>query len=814
MKRNVCAAALAVAVLAPVGIARGDGSLPSVATGHRPGPDVLYAPAPDVPQLQNAAPWSAAPILVSGAQAYRAGEWLYQDFLYDDHGAAGAPDSNTPYDVGGFLFAPTAGSFTYPTDAVYANNAADLVELRVKPLADATAFRVTLSTLKDAGRTAFTIALGDGPSRSWPHGAGVSSPAQLFLTMHGDKAELQDAASGAAKGPTPAVTVDMTRRQVDVRVPHAAWDPGRAKVRMTIGVGLWDAGSGAYLAPGPGSASATSPGGASPLRAAIVNVGPRFSEPLPDVSQLGAGLTIGDAAVGGTYQAAWWRERSQADALRLGDVSAFHAEVDFGKLAAAVTDDSGIPKTGPIDRILGSAYQFGQGLDPDEVCFDIAGGIDVGAKCVGRFLGQLQPYSLYVPKKPEPSGGWGLTLLLHSLSANYNQYTASNNQSQLGERGPGSLVVTPSGRAPDGFYAGIPEADTFEVWADVARHYKLDPDWSVVSGYSMGGFGTYRLLARWPDLFARGMSTVGAPGSVIDQLASLRNTPLMLWNVTEDELVNIQTSEEAVQADTQAGLRFFEDLFLVADHLTLATNDQYAPAAEFLGTHRVDRSPAHVTYVVDPSEDNAQATAIADHAYWVSGVKVRKTGQVGTIDARSAAFGVGDPPVVARAPRAGALQGGAHGPMPYVERGQDWGNAPAAPKSDRVVVKATNIETATIDARRALLTCAPSLDVTSDGPLSLQVSCPAAKRAKKCTKRVSLRLPRVRGQRIVSVTVMRGKKRLKRVHGRNLRRVVVSRASRKAYAVRLYLRTSGTGKRARRIVVSRRIAGCARRVRS
>jgi len=31
--------------------------------------------------------WKARPILISGASAYRKGEFLYQDYLYDDHGA-------------------------------------------------------------------------------------------------------------------------------------------------------------------------------------------------------------------------------------------------------------------------------------------------------------------------------------------------------------------------------------------------------------------------------------------------------------------------------------------------------------------------------------------------------------------------------------------------------------------------------------------------------------------------------------------------------------------------------------------------------
>src|SRR3954454_3427412 len=225
----LCAIALAIATPA-----RAAASLPSVPSGARPGPELLYAPAADAPQLQNTGVWHAPPILVSGAEAYRDGEFVYQDFLFDDHGATGsADDPNDPFNQVENMFAPKHGTLSYPTDtATFANNAADLVELRVKPLPTATAFRVTLNTLKAPDRTAFTIALGDAPAPvPWPHGAGVSSPAQLFLTVPGNHADLLNAATGQPLTPAPTASVDLSRRQIDVRIPHAAWDPGTSTVR-------------------------------------------------------------------------------------------------------------------------------------------------------------------------------------------------------------------------------------------------------------------------------------------------------------------------------------------------------------------------------------------------------------------------------------------------------------------------------------------------------------------------------------------------------------------------------------------------------
>lgn len=695
-------------------------SLPSVASGARPGPGALYAPAPRAPQLENTGPWRADPVLVSGAQAYREGEWLYQDFLYDDHGATGVPDRAAPYGPGDHLYSPTAGTFTYPTDDVYAHNAADLVELRVKPLGRQTAFRVTLNTLKDAQGTAFTIALGDGGDRAWPHGAGVSSPADVFLTWHGDTAELVDAGSGRVLSPAPVVDVDLERRQVELRVPRAAWDPGTGVVRTTVGVGLWDTEAGSYLAPAPGEATAATPGGGTPNGVALVNVGPRFDEPLPQI----AGATMADTAAGAAALAPWWRERQQSLQLTQGDVTPFSADVDFDRLERGVDDESGVPTTGPLNRIFASRHVFGQGLDLDNVCFDISGGVNAGADCVGRFVGQLQPYSLFVPEAQTPRRGFGMTLLLHSLSANYNQYTDTRNQSQLADRGPGSLVLTPAGRGADGFYAGIAETDTFEAWADVARHYRLDAEWATVSGYSMGGFGTFRLLARWPDLFSAGFSVVGVPGSVSDQLASLRNTPVLSWTAAADELVNVSDQRAMIAGLTEAGVRFDQRTFLTADHLTLAGNDEYREGADFLGVDKVDRNPVHVSYVVDPREDNAAGQVVADHAYWLSGLTVRDpaAAPTGTIDVRSAARGTGDAEVLPVAPGAGVMTGGQNQAMAYASETRAWGPVPPTVRADRLEIAATNIGRVVVDPRRAGVSCRATLDITSDGPLVVELT--------------------------------------------------------------------------------------------
>ncbi len=316
-------------------------------------------------------------------------------------------------------------------------------------------------------------------------------------------------------------------------------------------------------------------------------------------------------------------------------------------------------------------------------------------------------------------------MLLHSLSANHNQYLTTKNQTQLADRGPGSIVITPGGRGPDGFYAGVPEADVFEVWADVARHYPLDPGWVTTSGYSMGGFGTYRLLARWPDLFARGFPVVGVPGSVIDQLASLRHTPVLAWNAAADELVHVTEADQAHTAMLDAGVAHTYDLFPTADHLTLAGNDEYGLGADFLGEHRVDRDPATVTYVRDPREDSTDV--VADHAYWLSGIDVRdrNAAPTGTIEVHSAGFGQGRAGTEPLAEGGGVLTGGTLPALAFVERGAARTEPRVEPAADRLEVTGTNIGHVVIDAARARVTCDAEIEVDSDGPLEVQLAgCP------------------------------------------------------------------------------------------
>ncbi|MDQ1705800.1 MAG: hypothetical protein QOF18_2166, partial [Frankiaceae bacterium] len=462
---------------------------------------------------------------------------------------------------------------------------------------------------------------------------------------------------------------------------------------------------------------------------AFFNAAFRFQEPTPQFGPAIAGQAAGNST--------WWRDRAQGTALAAGDLSPLAAEVDFGKLARGVTDNSGVPSTGNFDRILASHFEPSQGTRYTDSCY--------GGDYSCQYQGQLQPYALYVPKKSPPKTGYGMTLLLHANAANYNEFLSSHNAAQFGDRGTGSVVATPQARDPGSSYIGLAAADVFEVWADVARHYHLDPTWRTIAGYSLGGLGTFKLAEQFPDLFSRAVAIVGSPGTPVsavpqsDELASLRNIPIMVWDVVPVDELN-PYSELNVLALQKLGYRY-DYLAFPGEHLTPAVNDDYAPAAAFLGTTRIDPDPAHITYVygkdtldglVRSTGDFPKWGLVADHAYWLTDLELRTQGtscrgnpqpgcgSTGRVDAVSNGFPRLDPKPSGPQPGAGVETGGAAFPvLPYTEVKQTWGAPPPAPRVDAITLDVSNLRQLSIDVSRAHVDCHVHLYVTTDGPLNV-----------------------------------------------------------------------------------------------
>lgn len=682
-------------------------SVPSVSSGARPGPSVLYEPPPaSVPQLENRNPRFKAPFVrVSGTEVYTAGEYIYTDHLYDDFGA-------DTQGTGGRALSPQTGDLAYPADGdppKYANNAADLFEFRVAPGPDDVAYRIALNTLLVPDSTLVAIAFDSDGNAATGSSTLAKDPGAPFpgtddtLYVWGTGAEWSHwNGSSWTATPLTQVTADTEANQLTVFVPRSVADP-TGTWKATLATGLYNAAGGTWLAPVGSSALVPNP-------PKILNLGFRFDEPV-----------TADAVPPDTNQAIELREKTP---------TTYQREIDFAALAAGEAR-SNVPATGTMIRYFPSRLALGEGKDFSQF---------------PGYLGRLQPYSLYVPTAYTPATATPLTLNLHSLSEHHWQYNGSKGVQQLGEE-RGSLVATALARGDDGWYQNEAEYDVFEMWNDVAHHYSLDPDRTAITGYSMGGYATYRLGTLYPDLFGKAMTIVGPPGDGIwlppapptggmETLSNLwlenaRNLPYLNLASVQDELVPITgTTQQSVGPAANdftsfdaLEYRFRFQMFNPGDHLHIALLDYDVPqAVEFMGDAKVDRNPFHLTFSYSPAADDPALGLVHDHAYWVSGIKLADP-EAGspipeaTVDARSHAAGLGDPTSTRG-------QGAGNGPTPYTEINRTWSEPPAITPENKLTLNLLNVGAATLDARRAGLDLSRDvvLDVTSSTDGTLRVA--------------------------------------------------------------------------------------------
>ncbi|MFC6823511.1 dienelactone hydrolase family protein [Halopelagius fulvigenes] len=686
----------------PARAAKDDSGFRSADGGSpNPGPSLLYDEPVTAPQFENEPPWKADPLRVAGTEAYVRGEYLYQDYVYDDYGAnttntseppQPAPNSEDAYGENGTM----TGDVVYPTDeATYRHNAADLVEFRATRHEGKLRYRFTLNTMVEPDAAAVAVGIDTGESGGtddWGYGIGTLGELGLDHTLvtWGSGAELD--------GESVESSVDLERNQIDVTVPLSP--PKDATWRHYLVVGLWD-GENERFTPVRELPDSTHPGGAHGQNPPpVFNVGFRFDEPVgaPNVNretgEVAETTETGSRGIGYGH----WRDHAQAKALAERDISELHADVDFGKLDSRVTDRR-IPDSGFLTCLYSSRYDLGSGVDAED---------DV-------LLGRIQPYGLYVPESYD-GDPTALHLHLHSLGSTYSEYAvlSPNLLRQLGERRD-SLVLTPEGRGPAGWYHDEAELDVFEAWNDAARRFAVDEDRVTVGGYSMGAFGTFRLGGLYPDLFARAFAVAGGAfesetyeASTPKYLDGFRNLPVRMWNGSNDKLVPAPVYTSTEQRLRELEYRHELDVFPGYDHFTFAFRDQWGPARDFLGTSTVPESPVRVVYRPIPAQDAEQFGLVHDGAYWVSGVRVADGAADGRVDVRSHAFGE-TPPVAVNYEREGTE------PAPHTKHGTEWTEPTSdPPKRNALSADLDRVSEATIWVKEAGLDPAEPITLTVD----------------------------------------------------------------------------------------------------
>jgi CubicO group peptidase (beta-lactamase class C family) len=108
----------------------------------------------------------------------------------------------------------------------------------------------------------------------------------------------------------------------------------------------------------------------------------------------------------------------------------------------------------------------------------------------------LQPFSIYLPDNFDPLKQYPLTLVLHDSGVDevgFLHRTAGHFRDQR------HIIIAPRGRNLYSWYMGKTEADIVDLIKIVKRIFKVKK--TYIYGFSMGGYGAWRMSLLHPDLF-------------------------------------------------------------------------------------------------------------------------------------------------------------------------------------------------------------------------------------------------------------------------------------------------------------------------
>jgi predicted peptidase len=95
-------------------------------------------------------------------------------------------------------------------------------------------------------------------------------------------------------------------------------------------------------------------------------------------------------------------------------------------------------------------------------------------------------------------------------------------------------------------WGGATGANFMKTLKDLMRQLPIDPDRVYLTGYSMGGFGTFAFLNDEPRMFAAAMPIAGGANVAIAR--NLRRIPIWIFHGEKDETVKPDGSREIAKA--------------------------------------------------------------------------------------------------------------------------------------------------------------------------------------------------------------------------------------------------------------------------
>lgn len=178
---------------------------------------------------------------------------------------------------------------------------------------------------------------------------------------------------------------------------------------------------------------------------------------------------------------------------------------------------------------------------------------DVFARTVTKEI--RMNYLLYLPKDyGQTDKAWPLILFLHGAGERGDniELIKKHGLAKLAEEGREFEFIIVSPQCPqEDWWPSLTE-DLMLLVEDISQKYRVDSKRMYITGLSMGGYGTWSMIIKYPEMFAAASPICGGGDTVLARFR-LDKMPIWVFHGAKDSVVPLQKSEEMVEALKKAG---------------------------------------------------------------------------------------------------------------------------------------------------------------------------------------------------------------------------------------------------------------------
>ncbi len=232
-----------------------------------------------------------------------------------------------------------------------------------------------------------------------------------------------------------------------------------------------------------------------------------------------------------------------------------------------------------------------------------------------------QPYRLFIPRKARTGEPLPLLVVLHGKWVDENawfDYTPIKEVAEI----RGWVVVAPFSRG-NYYYRGAGEQDVLDIIEEVKSKTSIREDRVFLMGHSMGGWGTWWIGLRHPDLFVTIAPMAGmAPVELLPN--ALHLSPFIIHD-TGDPIVPVEESRIAAHHLVDLGIPFRYKEETGYGHSSKMIGDNLQYLFDWMEHHPTVERPRRVSFVTRSPK--------VGKAYWLRILKTTKFPQLSSVKA-------------------------------------------------------------------------------------------------------------------------------------------------------------------------------------